>query len=157
MAARAGFGRRLELAIVRSGTTKGALAKRLGKSAQQVSNWLRREDPPSPGVVDDIATALGVPKGWLAFGEGEDEERPEDAAYTPGEGGRVAVLVEGPTDAAYIVQFARTMLVDMEGKGHPLRRRRGAWEGFRSTLVEVLGTVPQWWWDEYEKLGGGRD
>lgn len=85
MAARAGFGRRLELAIVQAGTTKGALAKRLGKSPQQVSNWLRRDDPPSPGIVSDLARTLGVQPGWLAFGEGE-EERAEDALHDPSEG-----------------------------------------------------------------------
>lgn len=80
---------------------------------------------------------------------GEIEERPEDGG--PGED------LDPPADridAEEFFRFGRTMLTQMDRDGVPQLRKRGAWMGLQTTLVNVLGRVPQWWWDEYERLGG---
>lgn len=96
-------------------------------------------------------------EAWIMEeGGGADrEESPEDAVYDPAVGGDG--YASGPDEAPtadYLARHGRTLLVRMESDGIPLIRRRGAWIGFRTTLTDVLGTVPQWWYDEYEKLGG---
>lgn len=77
---RTGFGRRLEVAIVASGSSKSGLAARIGKSSQQISNWLSRDTAPSEAAVRLLAEALGVQEAWLHYGnEAGDDDR--DFAY----------------------------------------------------------------------------
>lgn len=51
------------------GQTQAWLSAQTGISQRTISYWMRGRCKPSLESIEKVAAALGVPPGWLAFGE----------------------------------------------------------------------------------------
>lgn len=69
--------------------TQAWLAKKVGVSGPTVSQWESGVTEPALSSVPKIAAALGVPAGWLAFGEVTltGHEEPDAGQQPPNAGG----------------------------------------------------------------------
>lgn len=83
----AGLGPRIQAAITAAGMTQASLADALGVRAPQINKIVKGRNVPQRETVDRIAAIVGVPTpvllgeavpvlGWVAAGNGEDEDMP---------------------------------------------------------------------------------
>ena len=91
-----GLSRRLadrlhELKAAGEGVKQGEIAERLGVSASAVSYWASGTTSPDLERIPEIAAAIGVRAGWLAFGE-----EPKEAGDLLGPGSEGSQLGGGP-------------------------------------------------------------